>query len=124
MGTETSQRESSMAVLQHERYVLWVLVRYLPFVAGGVMALLFGASVLHDTEDIAHTSWSAGGEMLGTFADLGRALIVPFFALSALFRRGPRRALRLTSLDADGLAAEDEAGDAVRIPKSAVRSAF
>src|SRR5262245_36118131 len=118
---ETEPRASarvlpSMAVLQHERFVLWVLVRYLPFVVGAVIVSLFGASVLHDSEDLAHLSWGAGGEFLGTYADLGRALLLPMFAISALLRRGQRRIIRLTEVSSERIIAEDEVGRLVEIP--------
>ncbi len=119
-----SDDPSSMAVVQHERFVLWVLVRYLPFVLGGAIALLFGSSVLHDNQDLAQCSWAGGGDFLAVFADLGRVLFAPLFAASALFRRGLRRIIRIERLDAEGLSGVDEAGRAIAIPKTSVRSVF
>ncbi|MFO0612434.1 MAG: hypothetical protein U0414_07595 [Polyangiaceae bacterium] len=119
-----SDDPSSMAVVQHERFVLWVLVRYLPFVLGAAIVLLFGGSVVHDNQDLAHCSWAGGGDFLAVFGDLGRALLGPLFIASALFRRGFRRIVRIERLDDEGLHALDEAGKRLEIPKSAVRSVF
>lgn len=119
-----SDDPSSMAVVQHERFVLWVLVRYLPYVIGGAIALLFGSSVVHDNQDLAHCSWAGGGDFLAVFADLGRVFLGPLFAASALFRRGIRRIVRIERLDAEGVFGVDETGRAIAIPKSAVRSVF
>lgn len=113
-----------MAVVQHERFVLWVLVRYLPFVIGGAIVFLFGSSVLHDNQDLAHMSWAGGGDFLSVFSDLGRAILLPLFAASALFRRGFRRIVRIERLDDTGLTATDENGKPLEIPKDAVRSVF
>ena len=113
-----------MGSLQHERTALWMLARYLPVLIGVVLSISFGSSVLYDTEDLAHGSWSAGGELLGVFSDFARLLLVPLFLFSALLRRGPRCLVRLVDVDAERIVLEDEGGKTRVIPRSAVHSLF
>lgn len=119
-----SDDPSSMAVVQHERFVLWVLVRYLPFVVGAAIALLFGSSVVHDNQDLAHCSWAGGGDFLSVYADLGRPMLPLLFGASALFRRGRRSIVRIEALDEQGLRATDENGKTIVLPRDAIRSVF
>lgn len=110
--------------LQHERSALWVLVRYMPVLVGLVLALSFGSSVLYDNEDLAHCSWSTGGELLGAFADFARLLLVPLFLASALLKRGPRCLVRLVDATPAKVVFMDEGGRLREIPREAVRSVF
>lgn len=110
--------------LQHERTALWVLVRYMPVLVGLVLALSFGSSVLYDNEDLAHCSWSTGGELLGIFSDVARLLIVPIFLASALLKRGARCLVRLVDSTDQSVTFMDESGRLREIPKDAVRSVF
>jgi hypothetical protein len=126
---EAGEREGpeplpKLGSMQHERAALWVLVRYMPVLVGLVLALSFGSSVLYDNEDLAHCSWSTGGELLGAFGDFARLLLVPLFLASAILKRGARCLVRLVETAPHKVVLMDEAGKLHEIPKEAVRSVF
>lgn len=110
------------STMRYERVVLGALLRVVPVVVGLVIALSFGASVLHDPVDLAHGAWYTGGQIFGLYADFVRGAILPGIVLLGIARHADERRVRIVAITAEAIVLVAASGKVIQVARRSVRA--
>ncbi len=104
------------------------LFRYVPVLAGVLLALPFTTSILDDGGAIAKAAWHAGSDLLGLYGSIASIAIPLLFIATSIWRRGIPKGLVGLRVEDRGLVATVRSRrgtlEPIEIPRERIRGAY